>query len=297
MRAWIACALALGACASALAQGWHATRVVSYAAGSGASAGHRSPAAALGEPARMTGTVGAPETVTPFQPPWQPSQVVSIGVGGSLVLELGSPATDDPGHRFGIDLIVFGNAFFSDASYPLGMPGFCAAEGGLVDLSEDGVNWANVPGAAAEGALPTLAWLDAGPYDTAAGSVPTDFLRAVDPALNEASVSGMDYADLVAAYDGGAGGVGIDLATTGLSTARFIRFRQPSGSIGSPEIDAVSVIPPTPSPFDLDGSGRVDFGDLAVLMLSMGDAGGPCDLDGSGLVDFGDAALLLMEVG
>ena len=57
------------------------------------------------------------------------------------------------------------------------------------------------------------------------------------------------------------------------------------------------MIPPTPSPFDLDGSGRVDFGDLALLMLSMGDAGGPCDLDQSGLVDFGDAALLLLEVG
>ena len=296
MRAWMALAFSLVACAQALGDGWFATRVVSYTAGSGASAGHRNPASALGEPARMTGTTAAPETVTPFQPPWQPSQVVSIGAGGSLVLELGSPATDDPGHRFGIDLIVYGNAFFSDASYPLGMPGFCAAEGGLVDLSEDGVNWVTVPGAAAEGALPTLAWLDAGPYDTAAGSVPTDFLRAVDPALNEASVSGMDFADLVAAYDGGAGGVGIDLASTGLSSARFIRLRQPVGTIGSPEIDAVAVIPPAPSPFDLDGSGRVDFGDLALLMLNMGEIGGPFDLDQSGLVDFGDAALLLLEV-
>ena len=297
MRAWIALALSFVACAEALGDGWFATRVVSYVAGSGASAGHRNAAAALGEPTRMTGTTAAPETVTPFQPPWQPSQIVSIGAGGSLVLELGSPATDDPGHRFGIDLIVYGNAFFSDASYPLGMPGFCAAEGGLVDVSEDGVTWVNVPGASAEGAMPTLAWLDAGPYATTAGSVPTDFLRAVDPAVNEASVAGMDFAELVLAYDGGAGGVGIDLATTGLSTARFIRLRQPAGAIGSPEIDAVAVIPPTPSPFDLDGSGRVDFGDLALLMLSMGDAGGPCDLDQSGLVDFGDAALLLLEVG
>lgn len=296
MRAWMAFALSLVTCASALGDGWFATRVVSYTAGSGASAGHRNPSAALGEPARMTGPSASPETVTPFQPPWQPSQIVSIGAGGSLVLELGSPATDDPGHRFGVDLIVFGNAFFSDASYPLGMPGFCAAEGGLVDVSADGVTWVNVPGASAEGAMPTLAWLDAGPYDTTAGGVPTDFLRAVDPGLNEASVSGMDYADLVAAYDGGAGGVGIDLATTGLASANFVRLRQPTGAIGSPEIDAVAVIPPAPSPFDLDGSGRVDFGDLALLMLNMGEIGGPFDLDQSGLVDFGDAALLLLEV-
>ena len=54
-----------------------------------------------------------------------------------------------------------------------------------------------------------------------------------------------------------------------------------------PEIDAVAVVPPAASPFDLDGSGRIDFGDLAFLMLSMGEACGPCDLDQSGLVDDG----------
>ena len=69
--------------------------------------------------------------------------------------------------------------------------------------------------------------------------------------------------------------------------------------------------------FDLDDSGTVDFGDIAVLMVEFGtncsgdtcygDPNGqqrigldpPCacpfDLDASGLVDFGDLALLLME--
>lgn len=296
MRASLALATALSIASGALADGWFASRVVSYAPGTGASASHRNPASALGEPTRMTGYAATPETVTPFQPAWLPSQVVSIGAGGSLVLELGSPATDDPGHRFGVDLIVYGNAFFSDLAPPLGVPGFCAAEGGAVDLSEDGLTWVQVPGASAEGAMPTLAWIDAGPYDTVAGSVPSDFLRAVDPALDENAVAGIDYASLVVAYDGGAGGVGIDLAACGLASARFIRVRHAAGASGSPEIDAVAVIPPAPSPFDLDGSGRVDFGDMAFLMLSMGEIGGPCDLDQSGTVDFGDAALLLLEV-
>jgi hypothetical protein len=276
---------------------WFATRVVSYAPGSGAAPGHRNPASALGAPARVTGTPAEPETITPFQPAWMPDQIVSIGAGGSLVLELGQTATDDPGHRFGIDLIVYGNAFFSDLSYPAGVPGFCAAEGGEVDLSPDGVSWFAVPGASVEGGLPTMAWVDAGPYDTVAGATTTDFLRAVDPLVNELSVTGLPYADVIALYDGGAGGMGIDLASAGLSSARFIRLRHPAGSVGSPEVDAVAVIPPTPSPFDLDGSGSVDFGDVAILMLSMGDGGGAMDLDGSGVVDFGDVALLLLEVG
>jgi hypothetical protein len=29
----------------------------------------------------------------------------------------------------------------------------------------------------------------------------------------------------------------------------------------------------------------------------MGDSGGPMDVDGSGVVDFGDVAILLLEVG
>ncbi len=297
MRHWIVMFVCCALAPSARCDEWFATRVVSYVPGSGAAPGHRVAASALGAPARMTGTPAEPETITPFQPAWMPDQVVSIGAGGSLVLELGATATDDPGHRFGIDLIVYGNAFFSDLAYPAGVPGFCAAEGGLVDLSEDGVNWVNVPGASVEGGLPTMAWSDTGAYDTAPGIVANDFLRAVDPAVNESSLSGLPYADVVTLYDGGAGGVGIDLAAAGLSSARFIRLRHPVGAFGSPEVDAVVVIPPAPSPYDLDGSGTVDFGDVALVMLSMGETSGAMDVDGSGLVDFGDVAILLLEMG
>ncbi len=297
MRHWIVLFMCCALAPSAWCDAWFANRVVSYAPGSGAAPGHRVAASALGAPARMTGTPAEPETITPFQPAWMPDQVVSIGAGGSLVLELGATATDDPGHRFGIDLIVYGNAFFSDLAYPGGVPGFCAAEGGQVDLSEDGVNWVNVPGAAIEGGLPTMAWSDAGAYDTEPGTVATDFLRAVDPSVNEFSVSGLAYADVVTLYDGGAGGVGIDLATAGLSSARFIRLRHPVGAFGSPEVDAVAVIPPASSPYDLDGNGAVDFGDVALVMLSMGETGGAMDVDGSGIVDFGDVAILLLEMG
>jgi hypothetical protein len=51
-------------------------------------------------------------------------------------------------------------------------------------------------------------------------------------------------------------------------------------------------------PFDLDGSGEIDMGDLALTMLDFG----PCadcgsDVDGSGEVDQGDLALLLLNFG
>jgi hypothetical protein len=279
----------------AFAQSWFATGVISYAPGSGAAPGHRSPQSALGEPARMTGYPGSLETVTPFQPAYRPDQVVSIGAGGSLTLELGSPATDDPGHRFGIDLIVYGNAFFTDLIAGTGTPLMCAGEGGRIEVSADGVQWMLVPERLADGPLPTMGWMDAGPYDTSEGQVPTDVLRATDPAITEQSLEGLSYADVVAAYDGGAGGVGVDLASTGLAWARFVRISHAAGQPGSPEIDAVAVVPPAGDPADLDGSGGVDAGDIGSLLVLFGTSGPEGDLDGSGSVDAGDIGAMLLR--
>ena len=48
---------------------------------------------------------------------------------------------------------------------------------------------------------------------------------------------------------------------------------------------------------DLDGSGAVGAGDLAILLAAWGSAGGPSDLDGSGTVGSGDLAILLAAWG
>ena len=49
---------------------------------------------------------------------------------------------------------------------------------------------------------------------------------------------------------------------------------------------------------DLDLSGTIDFGDVALLMLLFGEEGAPYgDLDASNRIDFGDVALLLLDFG
>lgn len=51
-------------------------------------------------------------------------------------------------------------------------------------------------------------------------------------------------------------------------------------------------------PADLDASGQVDLGDVAVAMLEFGPCPGcAADLDGSGTVDFSDIAVLLLDMG
>lgn len=51
-------------------------------------------------------------------------------------------------------------------------------------------------------------------------------------------------------------------------------------------------------PVDLDASGSVDFGDVAMIMLEFGAcADCPTDLDGTGMIDLGDVAMALLEFG
>src|SRR5947208_15820672 len=96
---------------SLTARAQSAGSVVSYVPGSGFSPALTKPAAALGEPSRSTpGAFGGP--VDPFDPPYLPTQLVSIGAGGSLTVKFAKPVLNHPRNRFGIDFIIFGNSGF-----------------------------------------------------------------------------------------------------------------------------------------------------------------------------------------
>ena len=273
-----------------------ATRVVSYIAGTGAATGHRNPQTALGEPTRMTGTSSAPETVTPFQPAWMPNQIVSIGAGGSLTLELGQVAIDSPNNPFGVDLIVFSNAFFSDISGGQGSPGYCFADGGVIDVSDDGATWFEIPNTQADGPMPTMGFMDAGPFASTPGELPTNFRKPMNPAITLYDLQELNYIDVIHAYDGSGGGVGVDLASVGLNQAHFVRIRQIAGATSSPEVDAVMVVKPILI-CDLDGNGVVDSADVSLVLLMFGEVNSSGDLDQSGVVDSGDVSLVLLEMG
>ena len=271
----------------------YASAVVSYTPGSGAVAGFTNPAVALGSPERFTGEGLFPQAVTPFQPAYRPNEVVSIGVGGHLVVAFDHEVLDDPRNPFGIDLIVFGNSFFTVSSFGFGVVAGLAAEGGSIEVSEDGVQWVAAKGLAADGLFPTLGYLDVAPFATVAGSMESDFLRPVDPAVDLDALFGLPYEELVALYDGSGGGAGIDLAALGLDRARFVRISGPVAFGTSPEIDAVADVRPLAVTGDIDGDGIVGATDLATLLADWGPQGGASDLDGDGSVGAPDLAALL----
>lgn len=244
-RVLIACGLAAFA-APARANPF-ADAVVSYNAGTGASPTYLYPNAALGAPARFTGTAfGFPSVVSMFSPPFDPDQIVSIGRGGQLTVRFDQPVTNDASHLYGVDLIVFGNTGFVDSDYPNGRigspPGLFGAGNARVEVSADGVSFVPVS-PAVDALFPTQGYLDGGPYDATAGGVPTDFLKPINPALTLSSFGGLSYAQALALYDGSGGGTPIDIAEAGLSSVSFVRVSIPADVAGHAEIDALAAVP------------------------------------------------------
>ena len=278
---------------SARAQSPFASSVVSYSPGSSPAGGFTIAASALGEPTRFTGGPFFPQAVTPFQPAFMASELVSIGAGGELVVAFDHDVTNDPRNPFGVDLIVFGNAFFGDAAYPTGTPSGLFAEGGQIAVSADGSTWLTVSGIDADGFAPTRGWLDASPYATVPGLEPTDFTRPIDPSITAASMIGQDWAAVRTMYDGSGGGAGIDLAPLGLTSIRFVRVRVPAGAMQSAEIDGFSDVAPEAANGDLDRNGIIDGADLGIMLSAFGSGEPSADLDRNGTVDGGDLGALL----
>ena len=270
-----------------------ANTVLSYVAGSNPANGFTNPLVALGPPERFTGEGIAPGVVTPFHPCFSTNEIVSIGAGGQLTLSFDPPLRDQANNPFGIDFIVFGNSFFTDAAYPSGVVGALAADGGTIQVSADGITWISIPNVFADGLCPTMGWVDGGAYAATNGVIATDPNTPVDPTWTAASLSGKTYDELVGIYDGSAGGAGVDLASVGLTQAIAVRIIVPTGIHPNVEIDAVARVHASGNPADIDGNGLVNGADLAAVLTAFGTASSAADIDHSGLVDGLDLAAIL----
>ena len=232
-----------------------ADRVVEFTPGTGGSPGFDDPNSVLGSPERFTGEGVFPSSVTPFNAPFGTDEIVSIGEGGSLTVAFNEAVTNDALNPFGIDLLIFGNAFFGatgDFSDPTVSGLF--GEGGTVEVSSNGIDWTLVPGVEADGGFPTLGFADEStPFGGEPGSVFTDFTKPVDPTFD---ATGLTLSEIIAGYNGSGGGLGIDLGALGLSEISYVRITNALGSGLTPEIDAFADVRAVPTP-----------GGLALLIM------------------------------
>ena len=269
-----------------------ADTVVSWTPGLGGAAGFDNPATATGPPERYTGEATAfPTVVSPFSPAWGMDELVSIGLGGSLVLAFDEPIRDDAHNPFGIDLLIFGNTGMIDGAYPAGAcAGLFGADGGRIEVSWDGDEWIEVL-PLADGPWPTMGWTDAGPYDSLPGTACTDCVRPIDPGLSWELLMGQPYEAIIDIYGTSAGGVGIDLADVGLNAITMIRISVDEDAFVAAEIDAVVDVGRWG---DATGDHLVTVDDVLAVVGAFGLAGPhPADRTFDGVVGVSDLLVVL----
>jgi prepilin-type N-terminal cleavage/methylation domain-containing protein/prepilin-type processing-associated H-X9-DG protein len=285
------------ACARAFAQApddpW-ADQVIDYSATSPV-AGYTTPGVALGPPRGLGPS-------DPLNDENGIKTVVSLGVPtvsnrGRLVLMFNTPVTDDPLNPFGLDFIVYSNAFWVGGNFQRKFE-----EPAIVEISDDGLNWFLIPGSRAfsyaGGALPLVSEaagdtnLLGGQALFLAGAItnPNTLDVATGPSTEEYNWGYAELSPTLAPYldnyvrpddpravgmtARSGGGDALDIAwaiaqdgsPAGLTQCRYIRlspFVSRSMSVGtaSPEIMAVADVAPN---VDGDGDGILDDYELRV---------------------------------
>ena len=186
--------------------------------------------------------------VTPVLPAILKKDIVSLSnpadefdneVTAYLSVQFDHPVVDDPLNPYGLDFIVFGNAFqsYSSENYLTGtenpntvtLLSAMTSEPGWVEVSQDGTTWHRyTSGRFADDFAPTLSRV----YDTnnpvlnlfgnAATNywwgAPSDPTLPLDPAITASGLAGKTLAEVAVYYNGSAGGNGFDIGQSPLAT-------------------------------------------------------------------------------
>ena len=282
-----------------------ATEVVEYVEGTGVGSDWISgvkfndPTSALGRPTVDTTGDGwfipltNPVPVVPVYPSFRSFELVTIGNGGWLTVKFDHKVLDDPDNPYGLDLIVFGNAFQiigGGQGWTNGDPngvtvsGNGFAEPGIVSVSQDGETWYTFSGGPfADDFAPTLGRVyDTTNPDKSIGEWnewwghPTDPRVPLDPSLGFSSFDGWTVAQIAQEYGESAGGTGFDIGQfalpvdpeTGWKWIQYVRVADNPGSGATTEIDAFADVIPEPATMAM-----LTLGGGAVLFRRRGNRG------------------------
>ena len=226
----------------------YAVEVISYAPGATPTTGFTDQLAPLGEPEHFTGEGGDyPGVVSPFNPPFQTTEIISVGEGGQLTLRLSNFVLPQIGSP---EIGIFTNAGLFDTNYPNGQagspPGTFGVDRAMVKVSENGVDWESLGTKTFD--IPTNGYTDlANPFSSNPGSSPTDFQQTFTGSLG--SFAGLPYSeatkpDILDLLAGSGGGTWLDISGTSLSQVGYIRFSVEDDGTGAEmnfELDAVSI--------------------------------------------------------
>jgi hypothetical protein len=217
----------------------YATELVSFSQGPGATPDYDQADTVLGVPPSVD-SFDWPINIDAA--PWETADVVSLGNGGSITIKFDHQVmNNDIGVEYGIDLLVFGNSFFSTdwdtenqiEDYSIIGTNF---EPATVAVSQDGITFYEIDGVYAD---------DLYPYTSLKG----DYVHATPAAID---YMGRQAADVLVDYQNGCGGAQIDIsnalgAPTTLDWIQYVKITDIAGDAGIADVVAFADVVPEPA--------------------------------------------------
>jgi hypothetical protein len=209
--------------------------------------------------------------------------ITVIQSGGEITAEMGHKIYADASHPYGVDLIIYGNTFFSagaasDATdlSTKDLNGMIFEHQAAVSVSQDGTTWVTLTNAANIYPDEAYRWDDTNSSWTEEEMNPT---KPLNPCLYTNNFSGQTVAAALDQFIGASGGTGLSLQGSGLPWIQYIRIQPPAGV--DTVIDAIAAVNPVVlgdalsiMPDDIaDGTGNLDFqntGDCGQNQISIG---------------------------
>lgn len=238
-----------------------ATELVASSASLDGSGWYNNPNDLLGKPTTtIPGWPSGTSKVSIVEPAWGGNAITTFNEGDWAIVKFDDQVRNDPGNPFGLDFIVYGNAFFAGSGglvdestdhTEFSIGGGVFAEPLQISVSQDLFHWYTYEnGPYGDDFYPTNPWVwdydlwmneENGWTDTE-----NDYAKPVNPNLTADDFAGSSY-EAMLLYDGSAGGAGFDLEESGLDWIQYVRVAGVSGFSGG-EIDAFSDVAANPVP-------------------------------------------------
>ena len=238
-----------------------ATELVSHSASLDGSGWYNDPNDLLGKPTTtIPGWPSGTSKVSLVEPAWGDNAITTFNEGDWATVKFDHRVTDDANNPYGLDFIVYGNAFFAGSGgfvdqstdhTEFTIDGGIFAEPLKISVSQNGSDWYTYDnGPYGDDYYPTNPWVwdydlwlneENGWTDTE-----NDYAKPVNPNLTAADFAGSSYGAMLL-YDGSAGGTGFDLAESGFEWIEYIKVEGVSGFAGG-EIDAFADVAAVPIP-------------------------------------------------
>ncbi|OHB52677.1 MAG: hypothetical protein A2Y12_03200 [Planctomycetes bacterium GWF2_42_9] len=210
----------------------YASSIISFTQGIGADVGYNNPDVVLGAPPVSDGYAWP---VSIAAAPWEASEVLSLGNGGSITIAFDHKVLNNPEDvEYGIDFLIFGNAFFATDWEGDGSIVYAYFEPAKIEVSQDGIAFYEIANTYADALYP---------YTASAGN----FVHATPPGI---SYMGRMPNDVEADYAGGCGGTQVDISNAigvSLDWIMYVRVTDIPGDSGLADVVGFADVIPEPA--------------------------------------------------